>query len=355
MIRANVRADAPDAKVGIQVSGRDGYTPRRGVDYWTEEDKQEIRDYVDEQVGDIQPGESKPPLAGTTDEITPLQALTALNEGREVVIGYIHGYYGRLVFMYFFYAADLRLLVSSGTFALENEVATCQLVGNAADNTWRLDIVPLAKTADLPSALPNPYRLVIPTEDGSNYYDGSAGKTVRIPEAYTLPTASADKKGGVKIGEGLEMDGETLRVEPESVYELIETITVTEESTIVRTAEPSGMPYNFEAMFVEIQSTLEAFNGFNAYFEFENGESFPMWVEKYSGNTALNKKIAYLEVAKQYGLYHARYRPHTTNNYITNLQESVHAECNGGITAFKVANAPSAGTTFNIWGVRANA
>ena len=35
---------------GIMASGKDGYTPVKGVDYWTEEDKAEIKSYVDEAI-----------------------------------------------------------------------------------------------------------------------------------------------------------------------------------------------------------------------------------------------------------------------------------------------------------------
>lgn len=35
-------------------AGADGYTPQKGVDYWTEEDKAEIKTYVDESMGDIE-------------------------------------------------------------------------------------------------------------------------------------------------------------------------------------------------------------------------------------------------------------------------------------------------------------
>ena len=38
--------------------------------------------------------------------------------------------------------------------------------------------------------------------------------------SYTLPTASAEVKGGVKIGEGLEMDGEVLKATGGTPYEL---------------------------------------------------------------------------------------------------------------------------------------
>ena len=34
---------------GIKSAGNDGYTPKKGVDYWTEDDKAEVQEYVDEQ------------------------------------------------------------------------------------------------------------------------------------------------------------------------------------------------------------------------------------------------------------------------------------------------------------------
>ena len=33
------------------INGADGYTPIKGIDYWTEEDKTEIKQYVDNQIG----------------------------------------------------------------------------------------------------------------------------------------------------------------------------------------------------------------------------------------------------------------------------------------------------------------
>ena len=37
-------------------NGQDGYTPVRGTDYWTEEDKNEIKQYIDKQLGVIENG-----------------------------------------------------------------------------------------------------------------------------------------------------------------------------------------------------------------------------------------------------------------------------------------------------------
>lgn len=45
-----------------------------------------------------------------------------------------------------------------------------------------------------------------------------------IPEPYTLPTASETVKGGVKIGNGLVMDGEKITVAEQSDYELVDRI-----------------------------------------------------------------------------------------------------------------------------------
>lgn len=74
-----------------------------------------------------------------------------------------------------------------------------------------------------------------------------------IPAPYTLPTASADVKGGVKVGEGLQMDGDVLGVKPEAKYELIETIQLEGDMVINRTQEPDGTPYNFTDLLVEYE------------------------------------------------------------------------------------------------------
>lgn len=78
-----------------------------------------------------------------------------------------------------------------------------------------------------------------------------------IPAPYTLPTASAEVKGGVKVGEGLTMTDGVLSVS-EGVYELIETIVVEESvAQFARNVEPSGAPYNFKALIVFINATTE--------------------------------------------------------------------------------------------------
>ena len=92
---------------------------------------------------------------------------------------------------------------------------------------------------------------VIPDEIARVAYVDEKVASIPQPDPYTLPTASAEVKGGVKIGEGLQMTGDVLGVVPEGVYELIETITLEENMQINLTAEPDGTPYNFAAVRVK--------------------------------------------------------------------------------------------------------
>lgn len=74
-----------------------------------------------------------------------------------------------------------------------------------------------------------------------------------IPELYDLPTASATVKGGVKVGKGLEMDGEALAVKGPEKFELIEKIVLEEDMTAIeRTQEPDGTPYSFSKIGVKL-------------------------------------------------------------------------------------------------------
>lgn len=68
-----------------------------------------------------------------------------------------------------------------------------------------------------------------------------------VPAPYTLPVASADTLGGVKVGEGLQMNGDVLGVKPEGEWELIESITLDSNvTTIARSQTPDGEPYSYK-------------------------------------------------------------------------------------------------------------
>ena len=90
---------------------------------------------------------------------------------------------------------------------------------------------------------------------------------------YSLPTASATVKGGVKVGDGLQMDGDTLNV-VEAPYELIEEYTVPEGgvSTFRRTEEPDGTPYNFKAIRIKTQMATAGATTVSPNFIARNGD-----------------------------------------------------------------------------------
>lgn len=67
--------------------------------------------------------------------------------------------------------------------------------------------------------------------------DGSLGKIEDLGGSYTLPTASTETKGGVKIGSGLTMTGEVLSADAQlpvyTVAEAGKVLMVGEEGTLV--------------------------------------------------------------------------------------------------------------------------
>lgn len=119
-----------------------------------------------------------------------------------------------------------------------------------------------------------------PGKDGADGAPGSPGKTAyqyaqdggykgteaefaqkmaqEIPEPYTLPVATADRLGGVMVGNGLNVDeAGRVSVKPEGMYELIEVIEVksTDEYTAIqRTQTPDGKLYAFEAVYIRVNS-----------------------------------------------------------------------------------------------------
>ena len=46
----NIKKDGEWVEIPA-LKGEDGYTPVKGTDYWTDEDKAEIQSYIDAQIG----------------------------------------------------------------------------------------------------------------------------------------------------------------------------------------------------------------------------------------------------------------------------------------------------------------
>ena len=87
--------DGVDGKDGASgVDGKDGYTPQKGVDYWTEEDKAEVTEYIDEQTeiikADVVSGLEEKKADKTTVEKSTETAYTfefSATDNKEVRLG----------------------------------------------------------------------------------------------------------------------------------------------------------------------------------------------------------------------------------------------------------------------------
>lgn len=74
--------------------------------------------------------------------------------------------------------------------------------GSGASGTWGISVTGNAATATTATKVSNPITF---TGAVTGTWDGSSAKTVNIPSAYSLPTASATTLGGVKVGTGLSI------------------------------------------------------------------------------------------------------------------------------------------------------
>ena len=184
--------------------------------------------------------------------------------------------------------------------------------------------------------------------------DGEPGKDA-VP--YILPTASESVKGGVKIGEGLYMDGDTIGVVPKSEWEHIETITLTEDATVYRRIEPDGTLYNFKKMYVAfIVEESAVVDGKYVNLLFFRGDSTTFNVCYAAIDSGSGKKVGYVKAEIIDNIANFTGTQSITPNVFANLHYITdRAFKESDVKAFTVLhiNTPlPAGTTIKIYGVR---
>lgn len=91
-----------------------------------------------------------------------------------------------------------------------------------------------------------------PPEPGYDLWVNPEGRETELPGGtYELPTASADVKGGVKVGNGLQMDGDMLGVK--DMPELIATIEINENTEwVIIDKDINGNGFNLKSATVLI-------------------------------------------------------------------------------------------------------
>lgn len=187
----------------------------------------------------------------------------------------------------------------------------------------------------------------------------AAKLAAEIPAPYTLPTASADTLGGVKVGNGLQMNGDVLGVVPDGEYELIEEITLEEDSTVTRTKEPDGTLYNFKKFrFMVISPAVnEAANYVNGLVYSDNGSR----VIFYMPISKDEVRRTHAEIWRTGVTWDAAYTGNTNASYDTLCKfgsaegDKLYTPNSFGeyIASFSINVKLPAGTIIKIWGVRA--
>lgn len=146
-------------------------------------------------------------------------------------------------------------------------------------------------------------------------------------------------------------------------YELIETIEVTEDTTILRTKEPDGTPYNFSSMFVQLETTAASFPSTRLYFQYTSKANPTQAIVGHDIATISNNtgtRRAFIEVFQHNGWWDSSFIDWHPYIGATNLK--VYAASNKFvlttenapiINRFASTSTIPAGTTVKIWGVRA--
>lgn len=123
-------------------------------------------------------------LIGSTDDITPAQATEALRAGRDVLLTHTDSTYGTNSFTGFMISETNNTILVSGILVYNGTLLSAILAGSTTGTSWFLTITPVAKSADIPTTLPNPNALTF-TGAMSGSYDGSSSMTIEVPVIRT--------------------------------------------------------------------------------------------------------------------------------------------------------------------------
>lgn len=269
---------------------------------------------------------------------------------------------------------ECHFVTADGVIRRDVEDNICDVPDVALTKAGMLVVYAFARTADegvtrhefrlAVQDRPKPADYIDPPDEYDNLDELAKRVAPLVPPApYTLPTASAETLGGVKVGAGLQMEDGVLGVKPESGMVLIEKITVGEEVVeIIRDREPDETPYNFAAVTIRAKFPPSNKTGNLAiFFTFK----WPAEIRNYMINP-YNETWERTGYSKCY-LSNNRWRGgwwscapgagDFAQYYENPVQQEQFGVEDGYITRIKVhhVNGIEAGTTIEILGVRANA
>ena len=164
--------------------GPAGRTPIKGVDYFTQADKDDFREELGITV-----------LMGSTTNITPSQVAAAVQQGQDVALIYKDDVYGNIVFTGFLYVPALDSVVASGVCPYGNDLVPMRfaLVGGVASGGWEFRYGQLLDADVLPEAIDS----ALAQAKASGEFDGASGtRGTGILKVTTAPTSYTTSAGG---------------------------------------------------------------------------------------------------------------------------------------------------------------
>ena len=189
---------------------------------------------------------------------------------------------------------------------------------------------------------------VLDADFGTVFISGEGSITVD----QTYNPESENAQSGKAVAEAIA----TIDVD-EGMYELIETIEVTEAEVIRRDNEPDGTPYNFKRVFIQIETTATNFTLLRLFFRTSsNFEITTHDFSAFSNKTQLQR--SWCEIYPNCGWWTNRQISWTQYTGYSTVQEQavgfkVSTEEAPTIQRIWTTTSATPNTTIKIWGVRA--
>lgn len=190
-------------------------------------------------------------ISGNTLDIKPSEVLTAINEGKSVLISHTDETYGTFAFSNFTVGEDLlEAVVASGYLTTDFGAFGISLIGSISNDIWSFSLESLARKKDIPESFEIPvFDLAelgldaIPVTGGSGLLqtDTAAIQTAlaKGPVGFVVPINMGTVINATFIMNGAGIGG---------AYQCISMVNYTEATTITINVDTSGIQVIFASL-----------------------------------------------------------------------------------------------------------
>lgn len=174
-----------------------------------------------------------PSLIGTTEQITPGEVLSSINNGCTIALRHSDEVYGDMVFNSAAWSAAAgNYVVASIVFKMGEEILCAQLAGSCDDNTWAFTVIDIAQLSDIPEDyIPNPETAQVGQVMAVKSVD-STGRPIQW-EPVDLPSGG----GGVNADDWVKIASVSFATDDEVVRHVI-------------TADENGNDFSYDELLI---------------------------------------------------------------------------------------------------------